>query len=128
MIGTIATVIYAMGGIWGFRHTLRGFVAYNEREYPRLGFDTTDLIFGVFFALIGGAVWPLVAVRAGLLRTMPGHDPKAVARALAGEGREAKRARREKELAEREEHVARLEKDLGIGQDADVVPLRREQQ
>jgi hypothetical protein len=41
-----------------------------------------------------------------------------LARVLAGESRMEKRKRRERELKAREARVARLERDLGIGQDA----------
>lgn len=126
--GLVIPLVWAVGGILMFRPIFRG-LASSVEPYDSGTWNWEDATFVLAFTVVICSVfWPLAAGFFLLRRLMAPRDPTLFVRRVGGESPAGKRERREKELAEREEHVARLERELGIGQDADVVPLRREQQ
>lgn len=78
--------------------------------------DFGDLCMGVLVAIVGSVMGPFMLVGSMDIWRRGGGD--SIGRVLAGESRADKRKRRERELQEREARVARLERQLGIGNDA----------
>ena len=35
------------------------FLYYSKKKYPSIGIDITDAIFGAFFGIFGGLIWPV---------------------------------------------------------------------
>jgi hypothetical protein len=72
--------------------------------------DWEDVGFSLFFAAFFALGWPLLALGWLISRA----DAPRFVRRVAGESRVEKQARHERELRDRENRIARMEKELGI--------------
>jgi len=111
MIGWIILGVWVLGALLTFRPVARGLIHDIAGPYD---FDWEVVISGSLMALLVCAfAWPC-AVSYFALRRMALNDPERAARILAGESRDAKVRRLERERAEREQRIRDLERELGI--------------
>jgi hypothetical protein len=111
MLTAAIIAVNVVGYLWALRYVLR--VNY-ESEQAR-GWDGEDLAMALTLGVIGGFFWPFVMGYA-LIRSLD-PDPRVITRRIAGESRRAKAERLKREAEEREHHIAKLERQLGIGDD-----------
>ena len=114
MVGLVITGVYILGWLAFVRPTFRWF-----RDDPTSGsVDTVDLGFITFFSLVIPLFWPLIAVGLTFKFLVSGaeRDPMVIARKMGGESKEQRANRLERERADRERYIAKLERELGIGQ------------
>ena len=105
LLAVTILVVYLVGLVWGTRWFVR-------HEIDSSGDDLGELLLGGL--IFSGMLWPLFAAYA-LFRATIGEDQERLVRVAAGESRRSKRERLAREAADRERHVARLERELGIG-------------
>lgn len=112
-LGWIAIACYAASVPVGFRYWFREFV--NDFGVDEWGAVLGGIGVGLFF---GALTAPAIATWR-IFRSVAGdRSPKRLGLILAGETREEKAERLERERIEREEYIARLERELGIGEPA----------
>lgn len=103
-------------GAWFWRITFRAFWEAELRtKYTTPGGD--DLALDMMMATVTFLFIGPGKLLLGLLARLRGrktNDWYWIARALGGESRETKQKRKEEELREREEWIARKERELGI--------------
>jgi hypothetical protein len=111
MIDDIITIVYILGYLFTFRYVVRAIAwsGYNPNQTNRTP-DPEDWFFGIFLGFFASFVWPATLVIAYMLAHPIAFDT------LFGAPAKVKRAQREQSLKAREREVARLERELGIGQ------------
>jgi hypothetical protein len=121
--GVVLAAVWGLGAIAMFRPVFRGLVnerfglAASKLSKRWITPDWTEVVVSLCLAFTICAVfWPAAAAFFLLRPVCARHDPSLFARRLAGETAEQKLERMERERERREEHIGRLERELGIGQ------------
>lgn len=96
-------IIYALGYLIAFRKLF----AYHAEEIEVIH-DWEDIFFCSFISFIFAIAWPLVLIGSWISK----HDPERFARRIAGETKDAKIERLERELVQRQERIFALERDV----------------
>jgi hypothetical protein len=101
---------YGIGYVCSWRRLLRWFIEEEPVE------DAGDFVLVLFVTTAITVLWPPVALWlfAKWLLTGGSRDPAVIARKIAGESRNEKEKRLERERIEREQYITKLEQELEI--------------